>query len=171
MKKLVRFLLVVVLAAGIQTTVKAQAQKFGHVDSSEILQLLPERATAEKAFQNYMVELDKELQNMAGEYQSKLADYQANQATMSALVKQSKEKELTDLGQRIQEYQSNAEVEAQKKQVELMEPLIKKVQDAVNAVGKEQGFTYIFDKSIGAVVYLGDSAIDITNDVKKKLGL
>lgn len=171
MKKLVRFLLVVVIASGIQTTVKAQAQKFGHVDSSEILQLLPERATAEKAFQNYMVELDKELQNMAGEYQSKLADYQSNQATMSALVKQSKEKELSDLGQRIQEYQSNAEVEAQKKQVELMEPLIKKVQDAVNAVGKEQGFTYIFDKSIGAVVYLGDSAIDITNDVKKKLGL
>lgn len=171
MKKLVRFLLVVVLAAGIQTTVKAQAQKFGHVDSSEILQLLPERATTEKAIQDYMMELEKELQNMGSEYQSKYADYQANQATMAALVKQAKEKELIDLEQRIQAYQSNAQVDAQKKYAELMEPLIKKVQDAVNAVGKEQGFTYIFDKSIGAVVYLGDSAIDITNDVKKKLGL
>lgn len=171
MRNLVRFLLVVVMAAGIQTTVKAQAQKLGHVDSSEILQLLPERTTAEKAYQDYVIELEKELHNMGNEYQSKLADYQSNQATMSALVKQSKEKELIDLKQRIEDYQSNADIEAQRKQFELMEPLIKKVQDAVNAVGKEQGFTYIFDKSVGAVVYLGDSAIDITNDVKKKLGL
>ena len=59
----------------------------------------------------------------------------------------------------------------QNKQLELLNPLIEKVQNAVNAVGKEKGFTYIFDKAAGAVVFIGDNAVDITADVKAKLGL
>ncbi len=170
MKNIVRILMVAIFAAGMQTVVSAQ-QKLGHVDSAEILQLLPERKVAEKKFQDYGTNLKQELATMAQEYEKKLKDFQDNSNTMSALVKQTKAKELADLEQRIQEYQYNAEADLQTKQMELMEPLIKKVQDAVDAVGKEKGFTYIFDKSVGAVVFLGANAIDITPDVKKKLGL
>ena len=59
----------------------------------------------------------------------------------------------------------------QSKQLELLNPLIEKVQNAVNAVGKEKGFTYILDKATGTIVFIGDNAIDITADVKAKLGL
>ena len=55
--------------------------------------------------------------------------------------------------------------------MELIAPLIEKVQNAVNAVGQEKGFTYILDKASGTVVYIGDNAIDITADVKAKLGI
>ena len=72
---------------------------------------------------------------------------------------------------RIQEFQGNAEIAMQNKQVELLNPIIEKVQNAVNAVGQEKGFTYILDKTAGVVVFIGENAIDITADVKAKLGL
>ena len=55
--------------------------------------------------------------------------------------------------------------------MELLSPIIEKVQNAVNAVGQEKGFTYILDKTAGVVVFIGENAIDITSDVKAKLGL
>lgn len=171
MKKLVKLLFAVVLTVGVSCGVNAQSLKIGHVDSAAIMEIMPERAKIEQDIQAYAAELQAELQAMGAEYQTKIQDYQANQATMSNLVRQSKEKEIVDLETRIGEFQSNAEYAMQSKQVELLNPLIEKVQNAVNAVGKEKGFTYILDKAAGVVVFIGDNAIDITSDVKAKLGI
>jgi outer membrane protein len=108
---------------------------------------------------------------MLGEYQNKLQDYQANAESMSNLVKQSKEKELVDLESRITAFQSNAEESFDAKRAELLQPLLEKIQNAINAVGKEKGYTYIFDTATGATVYIGTDAVDVTKDVKAKLGV
>lgn len=171
MKKLVKLFFTAVLAVGVGLGVNAQSLKVGHVDSGAIMEIMPERTKIEQDLQAYAAELQAELQAMYGEYQNKLQDYQANQATMSNLIRQSKQKELYDLETRINEFQNNADYALQTKQMELLTPLIEKVQNAVNAVGQEKGFTYIFDKAAGAVVYIGENAIDITADVKAKLGL
>ena len=167
MRKLVKLLFAVVLTMGVSCGVNAQSVKVGHVDSASIMEIMPERVKVEQDLQAYAAEL----QAMGAEYQNKIQDYQANQASMSNLIRQSKEKEIVDLETRISEFQSSADMALQNKQMELISPLIEKVQNAVNAVGKEKGFTYIFDKAAGAVVYIGDNAIDITADVKTKLGL
>ena len=120
---------------------------------------------------NYYNELQSQLQTMATEYQNKMQDYEANQATMSNLVKQSKEKEIMDLQNRIQQFQANAENEFESKRAELLKPILDKIQNAINTVGKEKGYTYILDLANGAAVYVGDAAVDATNDVKAKLGV
>ena len=171
MKKLVKLFFAVVMTVGVSLGVNAQSLKIGHVDSGAIMEIMPERAKIEQDIQAYAAELQAELQAMYGEYQSKIQDYQANQATMSNLIRQSKEKEIVDLETRINEFQSSADMAMQNKQLELLNPLIEKVQNAVNEVGKEKGFTYILDKAAGVVVFIGDNAIDITADVKAKLGL
>ena len=171
MKKLVKLLFAVVLTMSVSFGVNAQSLKIGHVDSAAIMEIMPERAKLEQDLQTYAAELQAELQAMGAEYQSKIQDYQANQASMSNLIRQSKEKEIIDLETRIQEFQASADLALQNKQMELISPLIEKVQNAVNAVGQEKGFAYILDKSTGTVVFIGDNAIDITADVKKKLGL
>ena len=171
MKKLVKLFFAVVLTVGVSMGVNAQSLKIGHVDSGAIMEIMPERAKIEQDLQAYAAELQSELQAMGAEYQSKLQDYQANKATMSNLIRQSKEKEIVDLETRISEFQGSDDMAMQNKQLELLNPLIEKVQNAVNAVGKEKGFTYIFDKAAGAVVFIGDNAVDITADVKAKLGL
>lgn len=171
MKKLVKVLFAVVLTMCVSFGVNAQSLKIGHVDSAAIMEIMPERTKLEQDLQAYAAELQAEVQAMYTEYQNKAQDYQANQATMSNLIRQSKEKEIVDLETRIREFEASADMALQNKQVELITPLIEKVQNAVNAVGQEKGFTYILDKSVGAVVFIGDNAIDITPDVKTKLGL
>ena len=90
---------------------------------------------------------------------------------MSNLVKQSKEKEIVDLESRISAFQANAETEFEQKRAELLAPLLDKIQKAIDAVGKEKGFTYILDVATGTTVFIGDGAVDVTKDVKGKLGI
>lgn len=149
-----------------------QAQvKIAHVNTAEILDAMPDKATAEKALEKYYGELQSQLQTMGTEYQNKVQDYQTNEATMSNLVRQSREKEILDLQSRIQQFQANAEVEFENKRAELLKPILDKIQNAINTVGKEKGYTYVLDLATGAAVYIGDNAIDATNDVKAKLGV
>jgi outer membrane protein len=150
----------------------AQAQvKIAHVNTAEILDVMPDKGKAEKDLEKYYGELQNQLQTMAKEYQTKMQDYEANQATMSNLVKQSKEKEIVDLQTRIQQFQANAEQEFEAKRAELLAPILEKIQNAINAVGKEKGYTYVLDLATGAAVYVGDNAVDANNDVKAKLGI
>lgn len=132
---------------------------------------MPDKDKAEKAMEKYYGELQSQLQAMAQEYQSKMQDYEANVATMSNLVKQSKEKEIIDIQNRIQQFQANAEQEFEAKRAELLKPILDKIQTAINNVGKEKGYTYIFDLATGAAVYVGNDAVDATKDVKAKLGI
>ena len=150
----------------------ANAQvKIAHVNTAEILDAMPDKAKAEKSLEKYYGELQSQLETMAKEYQTKMQDYEANQATMSNLVKQSKEKEIIDLQTRITQFQANAENEFENKRAELLKPILDKIQNAINAVGKEKGYTYILDIATGAAVYVGDNAVDATKDVKSKLGI
>ena len=89
---------------------------------------------------------------------------------MSDLIRQTKEKEISDLQQRIQAFQASADKDVQKKQQELFQPIIAKVKAAIDAVGKEYGYTYILDVSQGVVLYYA-AGNDVTPLVKKKLHL
>lgn len=150
----------------------ADAQmKIAYVNSAEILEAMPESAKVRTNLEKYYNELQSQLQTMLTEYSNKVQDYEANQASMSNLVKQSKEKEIVDMENRIQQFRANAEEEMAKKQEELLKPVLDKVQNAINAVGKEKGYTYIIDNAAGTLVYLGADAIDASKDVKAKLNI
>ena len=82
----------------------------------------------------------------------------------------SKEKELSDLGQRIQDFQQTAQESIQKKKEEIYGPILKKAEDAIHTIAKDKGYSYIFDTSVGAFLYAVDSD-DIMAMVKTKLGL
>ncbi|MBQ3845013.1 MAG: OmpH family outer membrane protein [Bacteroidales bacterium] len=169
MKKLAKVLVLLVLALGIGYGANAQTQKIGYVDSQAIIELMPEGAKIQQDLQAYYSELQAELQAMATEYQNKMREYEANQATMSNILRQSKEKEIVDLQGRIQEFQANAENDLAAKQEELSKPMLDKIKAAIDAVVKAKGLAYVFEKTV--ILSIGDGAIDITADVKTKLGL
>ena len=157
------------LALGIGCGANAQGQKIGYVDSQVIIDMMPESAKIQQDLQAYYGELQAELQAMANEYQTKMRDYEANSATMSNILRQSKEKEIVDLQGRIQEFQANAESDLAAKQEELSKPMLDKIKAAIDAVVKAKGLAYVFEKTV--ILSIGDSAIDVTPDVKAKLGL
>lgn len=144
--------------------------KFGYIDSNVLLEAMPGKDSIETALKNYGTSLQEQLQAMYGEYQTKLGDYQANSSTMSEIIRQTKEKELIDMEARIQDFQQQADKDLQAKQEELVEPLLTKARKAIEEVGRENGYTYIFDSSLGVLLFYekGDNIMPL---VKKKLGI
>ncbi len=144
--------------------------KFGYIDSQELLLIMPERKTAEEEVQTFAKSLESQLQAMTAEYQQSVQEYQANEATYTDLVKQDKVTEITGLEQRIQSFQQNAQQALQSKEQELLEPILQKARKAIEDVASEGDYTYIFDKSVGSILDVKESE-NILNKVKKKLKL
>jgi outer membrane protein len=147
----------------------AQKAKFGHVDSNAIFTVMPEKNVASKAVEEYAKTLETQLQALNEELELKYNEYIEKQETMSPSIKQMKEEELTNLQQRIQAFQVRAQEDMQTKEQELLEPIYTKIQDAIKAVGEENGFIYIFD--VSTLLYFSSESIDATGMVKTKLGI
>jgi len=168
MKQLLAVFLVALV--GITNAQDKKPLKLGHIDASELMMVMPERAEAEKKLQELAKQLEGQLTSMSLEYEKKINDYQANLKVMSEPVKEAKEVEITDLERRIRDFQMKAQESLQKKENEFMTPIIEKAQAAIQDVAKELGYTYVFDTSAGVLVHFPETD-DLLIPVKKKLGL
>ena len=147
------------------------AQKLGHLDAQEILALMPEREKATEDYQEYAKGLESQLMSMQSLYQSSIQDYKDNEATYSDLVKQDKIAEIQGLEQRIGTFQQSAQESLQRKELELLSPILEKLQNAINEVAEDGDYTYIFDNSTGGMLLYSKDSENISSLVKKKLGL
>ena len=171
MKNILKTVIVIAIPLMMGMTVfNAQAQKFGHINSNELLSLMPERKKATAEVEKFAKQLENQLKTMSAEYDSKLQDYQSKEGIMTEPIKQIRLKELLDLEQRIRDFQLTAQQSLQKKETELLTPLIDKAKNAIEEVAKKNGYTYIFDTSVGFILYFQEGD-DIMSLVKKKLGL
>jgi outer membrane protein len=170
MKNILKLSLVVLLCAIMGMGYSQVNAKLGYIDSNELLEMMPGKDSVQNVLKDYQKTLETQLQTMYGEYQTKVQDYQTNSATMSDIIRQTKEKELADLETRIQTFQQQADTDLQDKQVTLLQPILDKAKSAVTAVAKENGFTYIFDIGTGAFLYY-EKGENILPLVKAKLGL
>jgi len=168
MRALLTIIIVSFCVAG--SAIAQNGPKFGYINSSELLQAMPESAQVKKDLEAYALQLESQLKTMTTEYQSKVSDYQTNEKVWTGLVKESKLKEITDLEQRIQQFQQNAQQSLAEKEQELFEPLLEKAQKAITEVSELNGFAYVFDSSTGALVHSpqGDNILPL---VKKHLGI
>lgn len=152
----------------------AQAQtklKFGHINSDELLQMMPGLDSVKTTLQKYQQDIQTELQNMQMEYETKVNDYLSKQEGMTELIKQNKAQEIQELEGRIQAFTQQANQDIAKKQEELLSPIIDKAKKAIEEVAKENGYTYILDSVAAGVVLYATPSEDIMPLVKKKLGL
>ncbi|HNQ11808.1 MAG TPA: OmpH family outer membrane protein [Bacteroidia bacterium] len=150
--------------------VQAQSAKFGHINSTQLLQYMPETKLADSTLEKFGRQLESQLKSMTGEYQNKIGEYRSSAAGMAEPVKAAKEKEIADLGDRISEFQETAQESIQQKKEELYTPIIRKAEDAIKSIAKEKAYSYIFDTSAGIVLYAIESD-DVMPLVKSKLGL
>ena len=146
------------------------AQKYGHINSVELLEIMPERATIETSMKSYTKQLETQLTTMSTEYQSLTTEYQTNEAAWTDLIKQAKIEAITDLDRRIQEFQQSAQQSIAKKEQELAAPLLEKAQNAIKEVANANGYAYIFDTSSGVVLHFPEKD-NILPLVKKHLNI
>ncbi len=159
------------LVIGLSTAVMAQkGQKTGYINSNDLLTAMPERAALQKQIEEHAAQLTSTMDAMRKEYETKVGEFQAKQDVMTEIIKNNKIKEITDLEKRISEFQQTAQADLQKKEQELLQPVIDKAKKAITDVAIENGYTEIDDTSLGVVLYF-DEKYDIMPLVKKKLGM
>ena len=152
--------------ASAQSTVK-----IGLVNTNEIIQALPDTkeaqnkvADASKKYEEEYTRLGEEMKRMYDELQNMKEDE-------LPAIKERKTREFTDQQQKVQTFEQNASQSLQQMQQQLLEPIFAKVRTAVEAVGKEGGYSLIQDQSAQVVLYFAAPVVDITAQVKAKLGV
>lgn len=167
MKRIIGIAALVIFVA---SAAQSQNLKFGHIDSDELIQALPEFDSANAQLETFRQELINTLELMSVELNNKSDAYNKESKNLTDLVRQTKEQELVDLNRRIQDFQTNAQEQLQNKQIELFQPIYTKVEKAIRDVGKENGFIYIFN--VGTLLYFDESkSVDVLPMAKTKLGL
>jgi outer membrane protein len=107
---------------------------------------------------------------MQVEYNNRLDQYVKDNKNLTELVRATREQELADMQNRINNFQQQAQVQLQDKQAELLNPIIEKATKAINNVAKDGGYIYIYD--IRTLVYVDTvKSTDIAPLVKTKLGI
>ena len=172
MKRFVGIAVLAILIAVSGQKAIAQNVKFGHINSDELIQAMPEFDSATVQLENFRKELVNALELMSVELNNKSDSYQKESKNYTDIVKQTKEQELVDMNRRIQEFQTNAQTQLQEKQSSLFQPIYAKVDKAIKDVGKENGFIYVFDVAKGSLLYFDEAkSTNIMALAKAKLGL
>ena len=152
------------------TTANAQA-KFGHVNTQEIIQVMPEYNKAKTEIEALTAQYEADLKSMQDELQKKAEAFEKEQATLPENIKQRRNQELNDMYQKIQQsFQDNQQALA-KAQQEKMQDITTKVLDAIKSVGQAGGYIYIMEMGAGIPYISTTLSTDVTAQVKQKLGL
>ena len=148
------------------------AQKFGHIKTQEILTAMPEYTKAQTDIQTMQKQYDDEMKRLSEEIQKKFAAYQQEQANLPKNIQERRQKELQELNERGMQMQQDAQQQLQQSWMEMLEPIAKKIDDAIKAVGQEGGYVYIFDLNATQIPFVNETlSTDVTSAVKAKLGL
>jgi outer membrane protein len=153
-----------------QETAPHTGLKFGWIVSGELLSMMPDKIKADTDISRFARDFQTQIESMMKEYQTKVQKFQNDEKTMSEAIKEVKMKEIQDLQNRIESIQQSAKEKVDQKQRDLYQPILDKAEKAINAVAKEKGYDYIFDKNGGTLLYGRDSD-NILPFVKAKLGI
>ncbi|MDD3404661.1 MAG: OmpH family outer membrane protein [Sphingobacteriia bacterium] len=167
MKKLA---LILVAAIFLPMTMMAEDFKFGSINAEEVMMLLPEMNDYEKAMTKETEDNKKYLQGLEDEMKQAYEKYQKEKPSMTESIAKMEEEKLVEMQQRAQTAYQTIQTSLQQKQKELLAPMQKKVKDAIDVVGKKNGFTFIFQVG-GDILYKSEKVVDVTPLVKKELGI
>ncbi len=153
-------------------TFNANAQKFGYVNSTEILAQLPAIKSADSELEAYQKQLIAKGEQMVKSFEAKYKTVaeQAQAGTLSNVQMQQKEQELGQEQQNIQAYEVEIQNKILKKREELYQPILENVNNVLKAMGDDGGYTMIFDSSTGGILHAAE-ANDLTAALKSKLGI
>ena len=173
MKKISLIIIAFVFFGFAGQKLSAQNLKFGHINSDELFQSLPEVDSASANLERFSRELSNAYELMQVELNNKFEVYNRDSRNLTDIVRQTKEQELSDMTRRIQEFQQSAQQQLQDRQVELLQPIMTKVEKAIKDVGAENSFIYIFTIGQGSsVAYFDETkSVDVMPLVKVKLGV
>ena len=168
MKNLKTLVIAIALVVSTMGFVNAQS-KVAHINVQQLLSEMPEMKAAEAEIEKLGKSYEADIRTTMQELQTKADLYEKEAPTKTEQENATRLQEVQGMQQNIQQASQVAQQELQKKRMEILEPILKKANDAIIKVGKAQGFEFVLDSSPGSGVLLADGK-NILADVKKDLG-
>lgn len=165
---MIKKLLVAIMIA-LPMCVAAQAPKFGIVNVNNVFEAMPDKTTAQTTLETASKTYEDEFKKLTDELEKKYTEFQGLAADTPETIKQRRIQEIQEFEQKIQQFRATAQQELQRQQEQLMAPIQQKIQTAIQAVGSENGFTFIFPDVMPS--FVGADVQDVTPLVKAKLGI
>ena len=163
---------IIITLSIVLTALTASAQKFGHFDSQAFIQTMPDFKDAQNTLDQKASTFETQMAALNEEFQKEYQAFQSKSATMTEKELEEKQQELQEMYQKVQSFSQTARESLQQDQQTLMKPIMMRVQRAVQEVGAEGGFLYIFESKAGLTLFVSPvQSEDITPLVKKKLGI
>jgi outer membrane protein len=148
------------------------AQKFGDIKTQEILVAMPDYIKAQTDIQTMQKQYEDEMKRAQEEFNKKFTAYQEEQANLPKNIQERRQKELQELSQKGMQMQQDAQQELERSWMTMLEPIAKKIDDAIKAVGQDGGYVYIFDLNATQIPFVNETlSTDVTSAVKAKLGI
>lgn len=155
----------VILGAG---SLSAQSQDMVFINSQRLMAEAPSVQSARESMQQEMQRMEQQIVPLRDEYEQMLEDFQAQQGTMAGETRRQREQELMAKQQEIQTMAAELEEEAQGRQQELLEPALDAINDVIEGIREERGYSFVLDVAAGGVI-TADPALDITSEVLDRL--
>ncbi len=169
MKNVLKLTLAVVLAL---SSTSLFAQKFGRINSQEIIVAMPETQEMRTNMEAFVKNLEEQLEALNVEFRNRLQEFQKNYNTYTESIRDMKSQELQSLQERARQFEEAAQRDTQNKQNELLAPIIEKAKAAIDKVAAAGGYLAVFDTSVGSLAYFDAAALtDLAPEVKKELGI
>lgn len=160
--------LLLALLLGLNEWATAQnTVKIAHVNIQELVKQHPKTAEAHEILEQEKADMQEVYDQMLAEHEAAISKFEKESATYSDFVKETKQKEILDQSQKIQVYSENAQTTIKKRNMELLEPIYKEINQLIARTANEKGITYVLDTGSGAVAYVAPSSIDLTPVILK----
>lgn len=148
------------------------AQKFAYFKSESIIPVMPEFAKAQQNIQAQTKQYEDEMKRYQEKFNKEFAAFQQQQKTLPQNILERRQKELSELNEKVMQFQQDAQQQLDKIYRELMSPIYEKMEKAVKTVGKAGSYAMVFDLNRTDIPYIDDAQTkDITNDIKTNLGI
>ncbi|WP_297063588.1 OmpH family outer membrane protein [uncultured Duncaniella sp.] len=145
------------------------AQKFGVINTNELMTSLPEMKSVQEQMEAATKKYEDEFTKLQEEFNKKFQEFQALEATTPETIKERRTQELQEIDTKIQRFRETAQQDLQRQNQQLLAPIQEKVMKAIQSVGAEGKYTFIFEN--GMSLYTGVDVTDVTPLVKTALGI
>ncbi len=144
--------------------------KLGYINSMALISSMPEFVRIRKILKAEETKINKQLNNLKISYEAKLNDFKKI-SSGNTTAREVKAREVQLAMQEIQTFSRDAQISIKKKEADLLKPLQKKINDALQKVAKRKGYSYIFDSSTGKLIYTSPGSDNLLPVLKKELGI
>ena len=162
----------IILIIALILPVSVMAQKFGVVNLDDVFAAMPEAKEMQTQLEQTSQKFQQEFDKLQEAVNQKYTEYQtiANDTTPDA-IKERRMQEIQELANNVEKFRNQAQQDIARQQEQLAAPIQQKITDAINAVGQENGFTFIFPNEPGLLLYKGTDVVDVTPMIRTKLGI